>query len=94
MNELTRTQFQQWLDSYGRASAENNPQASADLFAPDARYYETPFADPMVGRDAIFQYLDRGAQRLKDKTSIFEILSVQDQRGIAFSIVSHFKSLP
>jgi hypothetical protein len=40
MKTLTHEQFQQWVDTYGRASAENNPQTSANLFAESAAYYE------------------------------------------------------
>jgi hypothetical protein len=80
---LTHQHFRQWLDSYSHASAENNPKASANLFAESAAYYETLFADPMSGQDAILRYWDNGAQTLKDKESTFEILAVQRQRGIA-----------
>jgi hypothetical protein len=98
MSALTREYFQQWLGTYGRASAENDPQASANLFAQDACYYETPFDAPMVGREAIFQYWDKGARTLMGKESTFEILAVQDQRGIArwqtqFTIIESDKHL-
>lgn len=98
MSALTYEHFQKWMETYGRASAENDPQASANLFAENAVYYETPFAHPMVGRDAIFKYWDKGARTLKDKESTFEILTVRDQRGIArwqsrFTIIESSKRL-
>ena len=83
MAALTIHEFSQWLEMYGKASKENDPQASADLFAADARYYETPFDEPMVGRDAIYRYWNEGAQTLKDKESTHEILAVNDHLGIA-----------
>lgn len=83
MAALTIHQFSRWLEMYSKASQENNPQASADLFALDASYYETPFDEPMLGRDAIYQYWNEGAQTLKDKESSHEILSVSDNLGIA-----------
>ena len=83
MHRLTREHFRRWLTLYGKASKENDPQASADLFALDAQYYESPFDEPMIGREAIFDYWNNGAQNLHDKESTFEILSVQDNRGIA-----------
>ena len=55
------------MTAYGKASAENNPRASAELFSQNAEYYETPFDPPMVGRDAIREYWEVGAQTLKDK---------------------------
>ena len=83
MKLLTHQHFHGWMETYSRASAENDPQGSAGLFAQDARYYESPFDEPMIGRDAIFDYWNIGAQNLHDKESTFEILSVQDNRGIA-----------
>jgi ketosteroid isomerase-like protein len=71
------------MTAYGRASAENDPQASANLFAENARYHENPFDEPITGRTAIYEYWDKGARNLKDKESTFEILSVQENRGIA-----------
>lgn len=80
---LTHSQFGEWLEQYGRASAANDPQASAELFTQDAEYYETPFDPPLIGREAIYRYWERGAQTLKDKDSAYEVLAVQDGRGLA-----------
>ncbi len=98
MNELTREHFTSWMTEYGRASAENDPQASAHLFAPDARYYENPFDEPITGRAAIYEYWNNGAQKLTDKESSFEILSVENDRGIArwgskFTVIESGKRL-
>ena len=86
------------MTEYSHASAENDPQASADLFSTDAKYYETPFDKPMVGREAIFEYWNKGAQGLTDKESKFEIYSVKDNQGIArwqsnFTVVESGKRL-
>lgn len=83
MKPLTLEMFNTWLEIYGKASRENDPQASADLFSLDGKYYESPFDEPMIGRDAIYQYWSKGAQNLKDKESMYEILSVKDNLGIA-----------
>lgn len=71
------------MTAYGRASAENDPQASANLFAEHACYHENPFDVPITGRAAIYEYWDKGARNLKDKEFTFEILSVEGDRGIA-----------
>ncbi|MBK9006895.1 MAG: nuclear transport factor 2 family protein [Anaerolineae bacterium] len=98
MNILTHAHFQQWMETYGRASAEDDPFTSANLFAKDAAYYETPFAEPMIGRDAIFDYWNKGAQNLRDKESTFEILSVNGHSGMArwqsqFTVIESGKRL-
>ncbi len=83
MNLLTCEHFRNWLETYGRASARNDPQASANLFTGDAAYYESPFVEPMVGRAAIYEYWNNGARSLKDKESTFEILAVNGTLGVA-----------
>ncbi len=80
---LTTQKFQHWLERYGQASKENDPRASSELFSWDAKYYETPFDEPICGRDAIYKYWERGAKTLKDKTSSYEVLAVKDEFGIA-----------
>ena len=83
MTALTLDSFDQWLAKYGQASRENDAQASAELFAQDARYYVTPFEEPLIGREAIYHYWRQGAETLKDKTSSHEIWAVRDNLGIA-----------
>lgn len=83
MKSLTLEIFNTWLEAYGKASAEDDPQASAGLFARNAQYYETPFDEPMVGCDSIYKYWKMGAQSFKDKESTYEILSVKGNLGIA-----------
>ena len=83
MAPINLDNFQKWLDAYGKASKENDPKASAELFAQNAEYYETPFAEPMVGKDAIYQYWDMGARNLKDKEFCYEILALNGNVGIA-----------
>lgn len=83
MKPLRLEIFDAWLEAYGRASRENDSRASAELFAQNAAYYETPFDEPMIGRDAIRKYWEIGAQTLTDKASTYEILSVKGNLGIA-----------
>ena len=61
MKALTVDAFDQWLTQYGQASQQNDAQASAELFAQDARYYESPFEEPLIGREAIYHYWRQGA---------------------------------
>ena len=83
MEPLRMNAFGSWLEKYGEASREGDPQASANLFSQDAEYYESPFDDPIVGRDAIYQYWSAGAENFRDQESTYEILSVKDDLGIA-----------
>ncbi|MGE5250546.1 MAG: nuclear transport factor 2 family protein, partial [Bacteroidota bacterium] len=83
MRHLTLDKFSKWLDEYGRAGRENDARASSELFSPDARYYESPDDNPMIGRDAIYRYWRRAAQTFSDRTSTYEVLALRDNFGIA-----------
>lgn len=57
-----RNPFASWLQSYGQAWVQRDPARAAVLFANDARYYETPFEKPMIGRKAIYKYWSEGVR--------------------------------
>ena len=44
--------FKSWLDAYGQAWMNRNPEAAAALFNEGGTYQVTPFLDPMRGRKA------------------------------------------
>lgn len=83
MTTLTTEAFDRWLAAYGWASATDDALASAQLFSEDARYYESPFDAPLVGRRAIYDYWAAGARDLTGRSSTYEILAVQETMGIA-----------
>jgi hypothetical protein len=58
---LTESGFAAWLERYKAAWEAGDPDAAAALFAADADYAETPFAEPLRGRDAIRAYWREGA---------------------------------
>ena len=43
----------EWLDDYGRAWTERDPDAAAELFAEDALYQWGPFGRKLRGRPLI-----------------------------------------
>lgn len=54
--------FRHWLDRYGRAWVEGDPEAAVRLFSNTAAYHEVPFEAPMVGTEAIRRYWTDGAK--------------------------------
>lgn len=82
--EMTTAVFRQWLDAYGEAWVDGDPDRIVALFAATAAYYETPFDPPMVGHDAIAQYWREGAKDGQKEVSFeADILAVLDDSGIA-----------
>lgn len=53
---MTSPEFASWLERYGQAWIKRDPEAAVQLFGADARYYETPFDAPFVGRTDIWKY--------------------------------------
>jgi len=75
--------FKSWLEAYGRAWRDRNPQAAANLFAEDGIYQVTPFLEPMRGRPAILEYWSQVARTEEDIQFGYEVLSVTPEIGIA-----------
>lgn len=81
---ITIHHFQLWLERYGRAWAERDPDAVVQLFSANAVYYEEPFDDPMVGPDAIRRYWTEGAKNGQaDVTFGATPISVDQDTGFA-----------
>lgn len=75
--------FQNWLNAYGRAWEERDPQAAADLFAEDGTYQITPFEQPLRGRNAIYDYWTSVPQSQEDVHFRYEVLAVSEYLGVA-----------
>jgi hypothetical protein len=80
---VTREAFKFWLDAYGRAWEQRDPQAAAELFAEDGSYQVSPFVEPMRGREAIHEYWIQIAQTEQDIKFGYEVLAVTADFGIA-----------
>jgi len=80
---MNENDFRAWLDAYGRAWQDRDPQAAAQLYAEDGSYQVTPFLPPMKGREAIRDYWVEVTQTEKDITFSYEILTVTENFGVA-----------
>ena len=58
---MTEQDVQNWLDEYGRAWVDGDPDRVVALFSGVATYRETPFDEPMKGQHAIREYWQKGA---------------------------------
>lgn len=65
----TRRSFERWLQAYGAAWTAGDPDAAAQLFSPEARYFETPFDPPVIGTAAIHRYWTEGAKNAQTEVS-------------------------
>lgn len=62
-------EFSRWLSSYGNAWKSGDTEGIQQLFSKEARYYETPFDPPLIGRKSIAEYWDEGAKHGQKEVS-------------------------
>jgi hypothetical protein len=75
--------FKSWLDAYGQAWQNRNPEAVTAPFTEDGTYQVTPFLEPMCGRKAIFEYWSVVAQTEENIRFGYEILVANAEINIA-----------
>lgn len=80
---MNRDDFKAWLDAYGRAWSNRDPQAVADLFTEDAVYLETPYQDPIRGRAGVVRYWEHLPRTQEDIRFRHEVLSFAGDTGLA-----------
>jgi hypothetical protein len=63
---LSNAAAKKFLAIYKEAWETRNPEQAANLFTRDAHYWETPFSEPAVGREAICTYWKRATEVQED----------------------------
>ena len=79
---LTDTAFAEWLEGYRTAWEQRDPALAAALFTEDASYRETPYDEPMQGREAIRDYWARVVAGQKDVRFTYEIFACAGAEGV------------
>lgn len=72
-----------WLSAYGRAWEERDADAAAALFTSDARYFETPYAEPFAGSAGVREYWARVTADQRDVKVTHEVVGFTDGVGVA-----------
>jgi hypothetical protein len=75
--------FKAWLDAYGQAWENRNPEAATALFTEDGTCQVTPFLEPVRGRKAIFEYWSEVARTEENIRFGYEILVAKAELNIA-----------
>jgi ketosteroid isomerase-like protein len=84
MATIGMDEFVAWLEAYGSAWRNGDAKAVVGLFTDDAQYFETPFGEPIRGRDAIFRYWSAGpGSSQSDVEVVLQPLAVVERTGIA-----------
>lgn len=80
---LEANQLEGWLARYEAAWESKDADAAASLFTADARYYETPFADPFEGREGIGEYWSGVTAAQRDIDFQSEVVAIDGNIGVA-----------
>lgn len=72
-----------WLAAYGAAWEAKDADAAARLFTDDARYYETPYSEPFVGRAGIAEYWADVTAAQNDIDFSARIVAIEGDTGVA-----------
>ncbi len=81
---LNLTEFETWLSLYGKYWENGDSKSIRNLFSEGARYYETPFDEPMVGLDTIEQYWSEGAEQAQEDVSfVYSSASISEMVGLS-----------
>lgn len=78
MNEL-----EQWLTRYGEAWENRDADKVGDLFAANAVYYETPYAEPFRGRKGVRDYWSSVTADQRDVSFRSEVVGIAGDTGVA-----------
>ena len=81
---MTEQDVQNWLDEYGRAWVDRDPDRVVTLFSDTATYRETPFDDPMTGRHEIREYWQNNAAEAQENVAFAsQVWTVRNDTAIA-----------
>ncbi len=80
---LTHSFADTWLARYGQAWEQAAPTGAAELFTEDCRYFETPYAEPAIGRAGVLKYWQRVPDGQADVSFRYRVLAGQAQTVIA-----------
>ena len=80
MNEKT---LNNWLKTLGEAWVTRNPEMIGSICAEDVKYYEHPFEEPRLGRDAVVAEWQSVPNSQKDITFDYDVIGIASDIGIA-----------
>ena len=80
---LTTAELDGWLGAYEQAWERKDADAAARLFAPGARYFETPYSEPFEGPAGVREYWSRVTADQKDIDFGYTSIAVTGHTGVA-----------
>jgi hypothetical protein len=80
---MSLNEFNRWLSRYKSAWEELDPRGAKALFTEDARYFETPFSEPLKGIKAIYDYWSAATDNQANVQFSHQAISFKGHTGVA-----------
>ncbi len=80
-----------WLDQYVAAWKSYDPNAIGALFSGDVRYYFTPYADPVVGREAVVKSWLENPDAPQTWEAHYEPIAIDGDKVVANGFSRYFE---
>jgi ketosteroid isomerase-like protein len=80
---ISKADLDAWLSGYEWAWEQKDAAAAAKLFAADAEYFETPYAEPFKGPAGISEYWARVTADQRDIDFRYSVVAVDGKKGVA-----------
>ena len=81
----------EWLDRYVAAWRSYDPNTIGALFADDVRYYYTPYADPLIGREAVVKSWLENQEPPQTWEAHYEPIAVDGQTVVANGLSRYYE---
>jgi hypothetical protein len=88
---VTRAQFVDWLETWGRAWRTNDP-AEIGALVPDTFTWVTPFVEVVRDRQTLVDRWVKTGNTESDVETDYEILALDDERGICRYSATYLKN--
>jgi len=80
---ITPAALEMWLARYGTAWKVLEPKLAGVLFAEDAIYQETPYGEPVIGREGVEEYWRTETADHSDVEFESKVVAVNGKTGVA-----------
>lgn len=80
---ISTSDLDAWLHAYEQAWEHKDPAAAASLFSADARYFETPYAEPFEGPAGVKKYWTDVTADQRDIDFKYSPVAVTGNKGVA-----------
>lgn len=80
---MNESSFNSWFKTLGEAWVTKNPELIGSICAEDVKYYEHPFEEPRIGKDAVVAEWQNVPNSQKDIIFDYDIIGITNDTGIA-----------